>query len=84
MLLVISDRYVFLFRGGSAFDKKEGVVTLKWRHISRSSETTYRGNVLDFGSLKLNFQHFEVIFEQNRKVSNQIINSVSHNILKKY
>ena len=43
-----------------------------------------RGNVLDFWSLKLNFQHFEVIFEQNRKVSNQIINSVSHNILKKY
>ena len=33
------------------------------------------GNILDFGSLKRHFQHFEVTFEQNIKVSNHIVNS---------
>ena len=30
------------------------------------------------------FQHFEDSFEQNIKVSNHIVNSVSHHIFKKY
>ena len=42
------------------------------------------GNVLDLGSLKRHFQHFEGTFEQNIKVSNHIINSVSHHISKEY
>ena len=42
------------------------------------------GNILDLWSLKRYFQHFEDTFEQNIKVSNHIINSVSHHILKKY
>ena len=41
-------------------------------------------NVLDFGSLKRHFQHFEGTFEQNIKVSNHIFNRVPHHIFKKY
>ena len=43
-----------------------------------------RANILDLGSLRRHFQHFDVTFEQNIKVSNHIVNSVSHHILKKY
>ena len=42
------------------------------------------GIFLDLGSLKGHFQHFEDNFEQNIKVSNHIVNSVSHHIFKKY
>ena len=42
------------------------------------------GNFLDLESLKRHFQHFEDSFEQNIKVSNHIVNSVSHHIFKKY
>ena len=41
-------------------------------------------NFLDLGSLKRHFQHFEDSFEQNIKVSNHIVNSVSHDIFTKY
>ena len=41
-------------------------------------------NVLDFGSLKRHFLHFEDTFEQNIKVSNHIIIRLSHHIFKKY
>ena len=42
------------------------------------------GGHLDLGSLKRHFQHFEDTIEQNIKVSNHIVNSVSHHIFKKY
>ena len=54
------------------------------RHFLCGSGGMSPGNVLDLGSLKRHFQHFEDSFEQNIKVSNQIVNSVSHHILKKY
>ena len=41
-------------------------------------------NVLDFGSLKRHFQHFEDTFEQNIKISIHIVNRVSHHIFEKY
>ena len=43
------------------------------------------GNFLDLESLKRHFQHFEDTFEQNIKISNHIVNSVSNHIeFKKY
>ena len=60
-------------------------VRLTWRHISRCvGGGMSPGCFLDLGSLKQHFQHFEVPFEQNIKVSNHIVNSVSHHIFKKY
>ena len=61
-----------------------GRVTLKRRHFLCGSGGMSPGNVLDLGSLKRHFQHFEDSFEQNIKVSNHIVNSVSHHIVKKY
>ena len=40
-------------------------------------------NLLDLWFLKRHFQQFEDTLEQNIKISNYIVNSVSHHIFKK-
>ena len=75
---------VFENRGGSSFDEKGGAMLKWWQVFNRGSGSMFPENVLDFGSLKRHFLHFEDTFEQNIKVSNHIIIRLSHHIFKKY
>ena len=75
----------FLRTGVDPALMKMGGAMLKWWQVfNRGFGSMFPENVLDFGSLKRHFLHFEDTFEQNIKVSNHIIIRLSHHIFKKY
>ena len=75
----------FLRTGVDPALMKMGGAMLKWWQVfNRGFGSMSPENFLDFGSLKWHFQHFEDTFEHNIKVSNHIVNRLSHHIFKKY
>ena len=78
--------FLFFLGWGEGVGRREergelGYVIKKLRQIFRGGPGVCPpGNILNFGSLKRHFLHFEGTFEQNIKVLNHIFNTVNKGV----